>query len=179
MDEKLYKELRNITDEEKEILQGRDNIDRRLYMEQQSDIINANKLLEQGKIITIRPHTRFIHFPKHTHDYIEVIYMCSGSTTHIINDNKVVLEKGELLFLSMNAVQEILPAKENDVAVNFIILPEFFNKALNMIEMEESPLKDFIIESLVGKKGNIGYLHFKVADVLPVQNLIENLDHKE
>ena len=32
MDEKLYKELRNITDEEKEILQGRDNIDRRLYM---------------------------------------------------------------------------------------------------------------------------------------------------
>ena len=175
MDEKLYKELRNITDEEKEILQGRDNIDRRLYFEQQSDIINANKLLEQGKIITIRPHTRFIHFPKHTHDYIEVIYMCSGSTTHIINDNKVVLEKGELLFLSMNAVQEILPAKENDVAVNFIILPEFFNKALNMIEMEESPLKDFIIESLVGKKGNIGYLHFKVADVLSVQNLIENL----
>ena len=97
MDEKLYKELRNITDEEKEILQGRDNIDRRLYMEQQSDIINANKLLEQGKIITIRPHTRFIHFPKHTHDYIEVIYMCSGSTTHIINDNKVVLEKGEMM----------------------------------------------------------------------------------
>lgn len=28
---------------------------------------------------------------------------------------------------------------------------------------------------MVGKKGNIGYLHFKVADVLPVQNLIENL----
>lgn len=162
MDEKLYKELRNITDEEKEILQGRDNIDRRLYMEQQSDIINANKLLEQGKIITIRPHTRFIHFPKHTHDYIEVIYMCSGSTTHIINDNKVVLEKGELLFLGMNAVQEILPAKENDVAVNFIILPEFFNKALNMIEMEESPLKDFIIESLVGKKGNIAIFILKL-----------------
>ena len=156
MDEKLYKELRNITDEEKEILQGRDNIDRRLYMEQQSE------LLEQGKIITIRPHTRFIHFPKHTHDYIEVIYMCSGSTTHIINDNKVVLEKGELLFLSMNAVQEILPAKENDVAVNFIILPEFFNKALNMIEMEESPLKDFIIESLVGKKGNIAIFILKL-----------------
>ena len=162
MDEKLYKELRNITDEEKEILQGRDNIDRRLYMEQQSDIINANKLLEQGKIITIRPHTRFIHFPKHTHDYIEVIYMCSGSTTHIINDNKVVLEKGELLFLSMNAVQEMLLAKVNDVAVNFIILPEFFNKALNMIEMEESPLKDFIIESLVGKKGNIAIFILKL-----------------
>jgi SpoU rRNA methylase family enzyme len=88
--------------------------------------------------------------------------MCSGSTTHIINDNKVVLEKGELLFLSMNAVQEILPAKENDVAVNFIILPEFFNKALNMIEMEESPLKDFIIESLVGKKGNIAIFILKL-----------------
>ena len=69
MDEKLYKELRNITDEEKEILQGRDNIDRRLYMEQQSDIINANKLLEQGKIITIRPHTRLYIFQAYSRLY--------------------------------------------------------------------------------------------------------------
>jgi len=175
MDEKLYKELRNITDEEKEILQGRDNIDRRLYMEQQSDIINANKLLEQGKIITIRPHTRFIHFPKHTHDYIEVIYMCSGSTTHIINVNKVVLEKGELLFLSMNAVQEILPAGEYDIAVNFIVLPEFFNKAFSMTGAEENQLKDFLVGALCGRDEETSYLYFHVADILPVQNLIENM----
>lgn len=61
---KLYKELRNITDEEKEILQGSDNIDRRLYMELQSDIINANKLLEQGKIINNQTTYKVYTFSK-------------------------------------------------------------------------------------------------------------------
>ena len=54
-------------------------------------------------------------------------------------------------------------------------MPEFFSQALNMIEMEENPLRDFIIEALTGQDGNIGYLHFKVSGILPIQNLVENL----
>lgn len=83
-------------------------------------------------MIQVRPHTRFVHFPAHTHNYIEVIYMCQGTTTHIVNGNQVVLEQGDLLFLNQNAVQEILPAGEYDIAVNFIVLPEFFNTAFSM-----------------------------------------------
>ena len=56
-----------------------------------------------------------------------MIYMCSGQTTHIVNDKTIVLSEGEILLLSQNSVQEILPAGENDIAVNFIILPEFFS----------------------------------------------------
>ncbi len=59
--------------------------------------------------------------------------MCQGTTTHIVNGNQVVLEQGDLLFLNQNAVQEILPAGEYDIAVNFIVLPEFFNTAFSMI----------------------------------------------
>ena len=118
-------------------------------------------MLEKGKLIDIRPHTRFIHFPVHRHNYVEIIYMCSGSTTHIIGGhNTVKLETGELLFLNQNATQEILPAGEDDIAVNFIVLPEFFDRAFLMME-EESGLVD--------------YLHFQVKDELPIQNLIENM----
>lgn len=175
MNQQLYEELKKITEEEKEILSGKYEIDRTRYMEGKADVIDSKKLLENGKLISVRPHTRFVHFPKHTHNYVEVIYMCSGSTTHIINEDKVVLHQGELLFLSRNATQEIWRAEEEDVAVNFIIMPEFFDQALQMIGAEENPLRDFIVESLTGKNGNIGYLHFKVADILPIQNLVENL----
>lgn len=51
--------------------------------------------------------------------------MCQGTTTHILNGSKVILEAGDLLFLNQNAEQEILPAGEQDIAVNFIVLPEF------------------------------------------------------
>ena len=61
------------------------------------------------------------------------------------------------------------------MAVNFIILPEFFDYGLKMIETEENQLRDFIVDCLRGENHSAGYLHFKVAEVLPVQNLLENL----
>lgn len=175
MTEELLKELRKITPEEEKLLAGKSEIEKALYMSSETDIIDAKKLLEAGKVIEIRTHTRFVHFPKHTHNYIEVIYMCCGSTHHIINDEDVILQRGELLFLSQNATQEIYPAGEEDIAVNFIVLPEFFEYGLNMMEPEENQLRSFVIDCLKGEKEAAGYLHFKVTDVLPVQNLVENL----
>lgn len=179
----IYDRLKQITEEEAEILKGRSEIDRGRYNERMADrgdseallFMDSRRLLDSGKLIQIRPHTRFIHFPRHTHNYVEVIYMCSGQTCHIVNGDKVTLKEGELLFLSQNAVQEIFPAGENDVAVNFIILPEFFDQALYMIGAEENLIRKFIVGCLRGTESDIGYLHFKVADVLPIQNLVENL----
>ncbi len=170
----ILKHLIPITDEEQAILDGRSTVDSSIYTENDDNIISAKKLLKDGKLITIRTHTRFIHFPEHTHDFVEVVYMCSGKTTHIINGKTIELGEGELLFLGQNAKQEIFPASGNDIAVNFIILPQFFYKTLEMLGAEETPIKKFLLESLF-KEENPGYLHFKVSDILPVQNLIENL----
>ncbi len=168
------RELKKVTLEEQHILSGSAQIEREIYMRQE-DVIDAGKLLDAGKLIQVRTHTRFIHFPRHTHNYIEVIYMCSGSTRHVIDGNDVVLGQGELLFLNQRAVQEIYPAGEDDIAVNFIILPEFFDYSLKMIGEENNLLRDFVVDSLKGESGRACYMHFKVADVLPVQNLLENL----
>ncbi|MGN0507126.1 MAG: AraC family transcriptional regulator [Lachnospiraceae bacterium] len=174
MTETLLQELKKITPEEQRILDGKNEVERELYTSDDSTTFDAKKLLEAGKLITVRPHTRFLHFPPHTHNYVEVIYMCAGTTKHIVNGNEVLLAQGELLFLNQNAVQEIAPAGEDDIAVNFIILPEFFDRALAMLE-EESMLRNFVVDCLRGENRTAGYLHFKVADVLPVQNLVENL----
>ncbi len=175
MDQKLLSALSVITEEEQRILEGRENIDQQIYTEKKELIVDCDKLLERGKLIQVRPHTRFIYFPKHRHNYVEVIYMCQGSTTHIIDGNQVVLEKGDLLFLNQNAEQEILPAKENDIAVNFIILPEFFNMAFAMMGEEENILKEFLVGTLCQKNELASYLYFHVSEILPIQNLIENM----
>lgn len=171
----ILEKLQQITPEEQRILSGEKTIEKEIYMEENSNVIDATKLLEAGKLIQVRTHTRFIHFPEHTHNYVEMIYMCSGSTHHVINGEDVILKQGELLILNQNAVQEIYPAGEGDVAVNFIILPEFFDYGLKMIETEENQLRDFIVDCLRGENHSAGYLRFKVAEVLPVQNLLENL----
>lgn len=174
-DATLLKALSQITPEEKSILDGNGEIDRTLYMRDNSAQIDCKLLLDSGKLITLRPHTRFVHFPAHTHNYVEMIYMCRGSTHHIINGTDVVLETGELLLLGQSAVQEIYPADENDVAVNFIILPRFFDTAINLMGEGENPIRDFLIGCLCGRDNGVHYLHFKISDVLPIQNLLENL----
>ncbi|MBS6196436.1 MAG: helix-turn-helix domain-containing protein [Clostridiales bacterium] len=175
MREEILKQLKSITKEEQEILDGRQEINPSLYNLNRSMTVSRQKLAEHGRLIELRPHTRFIHFPKHTHNYVEIVYMCSGQTRHIVNGCEVLLKEGELLFMSQNAVQEIFPASEEDIAVNFIVLPEFFDQSLTMIGTESSLIRDFLIECLKNNQQNIGYLHFKVSDILPVQNLMENL----
>lgn len=175
MTEELLQELKRITPEEESLLAGRQEIEKTLYMSSETDVVDARRLLETGRMIQVRTHTRFVHFPRHTHNYIELIYMCSGSTHHIINGEHVTLAQGELLFLNQRAVQEIYPAGEDDIAVNFIILPEFFEYGLKMMEQEENLLRSFIIGCLRGENSTTCYLHFKVSDILPVQNLVENL----
>ena len=164
--------LRPVTQEERAILES-GFVDWELYRERAGSVVSANKLLDSGELITIRPHTRFVHFTAHTHDYVELVYMCQGRTTHIANGARIELQQGELLFLGQGAVQEILPAGEEDLAVNFIIQPSFFDKALEMLDEEETPLRKFIVDSL--NRQNSNYLYFRVANVLPIQNLVENL----
>lgn len=175
MNKELYDELLKVTDEEQRILKGEDTIDRTLYMTSELNTVDSAKLLDNGKLIQIRPHTRFVHFPAHTHNYVEVVYMCSGSTHHIIDGQDIILAPGELLFLSKHATQEIYPATMHDLAINFIILPEFFDLSLKMIGNDNTALRTFLVESLIGDGNGPSYLHFKVSDVLPIQNLVENL----
>lgn len=180
MDYELLEVLGRVTPEEERLRSGNVNIEKEIYSSDSASEsllvqVDAGKLLDVGKLIQIRTHTRFVHFPVHTHNYVEVVYMCKGSTHHVINGNDVILKAGELLFISQSARQEIYPAAESDVAVNFIILPEFFEYGLSMMEENNNLLRSFIIDCLTGGKEDTGYLHFKVSDVLSVQNLVENL----
>lgn len=114
---KLLREIMPVTEEENRIIRG-GSIERDLYMSGGSDVINSKLLLEKGKLISVRPHTRFADFPEHSHDFIEVVYMCLGSTTHIINGKEVLLSEGELLFQHlMNCTDSISYANEEDELV--------------------------------------------------------------
>ena len=175
VDQRIIRQLGTITEEEQAILDGQTTINRGLYMSGSQDVIDSRKMLSDGKLIALRTHTRVIHFPEHTHDYVEVVYMCSGSTTHIINGKTIRLQQGELLFLGQSVRQEVCKSDKNDIAVNFFVLPEFFRETLNTIGEEASPLRRFLVDCLFGQNTGPGYLLFQVAEDVPIQNLVENL----
>ena len=176
MNRRLLEKLSPITEEEREILNGKTTVDRRLYYSSdKKSEIDSNVVLSDGKLIDIRPHTRFIHFPKHSHNYVEFIYMVKGTTRHIIDEEEIVLHEGDLLFLNQHASQEIYPAKEEDIAVNFMILPQFFSESFVFLGEGENALKSFIVSCLTSKENASNYLYIRASGHLPITNLLENL----
>lgn len=175
MRQELLAQLEKITPEEQHILDGNIDIQQNLYTSRKQFVIDSKKLLQKGHLIEIRPHTRFAHFPRHRHNYVEMVYMCSGSTTHIIDQKeKITLQEGDLLFLNQMVYHEILPAGKNDIAVNFIILPEFFSRPISMIE-RENVLRDFLISTISGESGLSSYLHIPAKGIVPIENLMESM----
>lgn len=165
--------LRVITPEEQRILDG-GAVDKAAYTARAVFTVDSEKLLERGRLISVRAHTRFAPFPRHAHSYIEIMYMCSGKTVHRINGGEpITVHAGELLFLGRGASHEIERAEYEDIAVNFIVLPQFFDMALERIGADNA-LGRFIANS-ISRAGGSDFLLFRVADVLPVQNLVENL----
>lgn len=174
MQQALLDHLRKITEEEQRILDGASEVDQGLYTSGKDFTVDSAKMLEEGKLIAVRTHTRFVHFPSHRHNFIEVLYVCEGSLTNIIGGKQVVIEAGELLFLNQFTRHEILPAGKNDIAINFMILPEFFDVAYTMAG-SNNVLADFLVNVLRQNEEKGEYLHFRVAEVLQIQNLLENM----
>lgn len=174
----LLKFLQKITPEEQSILDNGGGIRQELYTSQKAFVVDSRRLLEKGRLIEIRPHTRFAHFPQHRHNYVEMVYQCAGRATHIVTHTGqrevMTLEAGDLLFLNQNVSHEILPTGAEDLAVNFIILPQFFSRPISMIE-RENVLRDFLLASLSGAVGSAGCLHIRAQGLVPVENLLESM----
>lgn len=138
-------------------------------------LVEGSKFLAGDKLITVRADTSTEGFPEHTHDYIEIVYICKGTATHIINGERVELEPGDFLMLSQNSHQRNLPRPDGSLSINFIVKPNFFRQILLMLGDKETLLHRFIIECLLGGRGEAAFLRFRAAEVYTVQNLIENL----
>ena len=156
------------------ILEGK-GLDKNIYTDRKDFIIDFHKMKNQQQLVSVRPRTRFTDFPDHRHNYVEMIYMCQGSTEHLINgETKIDLKAGELLLLNQPVSHAIKKAGKEDIGVNILALPGFFDFAVRL-SSEKSELSSFLLSTFYTDRREPLYIHYKVSDLLPAQNLIENI----
>jgi AraC-like DNA-binding protein len=124
--------------------------------------------------VTVRPHSRFIDFPEHRHNYIEMMYVCKGHITHCIDHKEILMEKGDLILLNQQVSHSVKKAGYDDLGVNFIALPEFFDIPLQMLH-ENHVLADFLVSTLRQKDQQPQYLIFHLEEDDAIENLMENM----
>ncbi len=167
--------ISRLTPEEKQLIAGKNDISKELYTSEDEFVIDSAKLLEKGKLIALRPHTRFAYFPVHRHNYIEMLVMLKGNlTTKIVDGDTLFLSEGDILLMNRHARHELMPCSQEDIAVNLIILPEFFSRS-DISYDRENVLRSFIISSLSEKKRNSDYLLYHTKGMIAVENLLENI----
>lgn len=174
MNAELIERFAQITEEEQRLLCGAP-LEKGDYTQGTSPVFSSSKLLPPSRMIALRKHTRFVDFPAHCHDYIEILYMISGETTHEMPGYPpLTLHAGELLMINCNAVHSIHRCGEMDIGVNFIIRPSLFDDAIALLGSANA-LGSFLLDALGRGERSMPYLHFRVADVPSIQSLMESV----
>ena len=175
MRKEIIDKLMELTQEEREILEGKNSVDQSIYTDDKQFIIDSKKILADGQLINIRKHTRFIEFPAHKHNYIEFNYVYKGKLTELIHNKTIELKEGEIIFLNKDITHVIEKSSEEDIIINFIIRPEFFDFILNLSE-NDNVIFSFLLKSLYLNKNNKGeYIYFKVSNEKNIQEILEKI----
>jgi len=167
-------ELFDITEEEQTILHLRKEVSKDIYTSQENFVIESEKFLSNNKMIMIRKHTRFVDFPKHKHNYIEINYVYNGQLKQKVGNDHITLKKGELLFLNQHIEHEIEACGKDDIIINFIIQPQFFEFIFSFLT-SENMMTEFLISSLYDNTHNGQYLYFAVSRVSSIQELLKRI----
>ena len=149
-----------------------DKIDNREYFSAGSYVIQSASVLKD-KPIAATMHPRFCKFPLHGHDYMEVMYVCSGQITHVIDGKRLTVRQGGLLMLNKYTTHEIETASTDDIGVNFI-LSDVFLAEVQRKQADSDVLARFVADNLQ-RNGRSQYLLFDVSDSFPIRNLLDNL----
>ena len=174
MNQQLLERLGVLTEEERRLKAGLP-LEREDYAQGSSFIFSSQKLLPPSRMITIRPHTRFAAFPAHSHDYVEILYMLRGQTVHDLPGREpLTLACGELLMINCQATHAIRLCGEENVGVNFIVQPAFFDEAIAAVG-QSNALGRFLMDALKRGESTVPYLHVRVAQVQAVQSLLDSI----
>ncbi|WP_394524512.1 AraC family transcriptional regulator [Lacrimispora sp. JR3] len=139
------------------------------------EAVENNIVMRPGKLMDMYCQPCHIAIPEHSHNYVELVYMYSGTTVHVIGGTrKLKLETNDLLILREETRHAINPAGEEDIAFHFFLMPEFFSHPAFM-GGNGNMLRQFISASLKGNTTVAEYLHFHLREILPARNLLENM----
>lgn len=128
--------------------------------------------IQNGEEFTIRKQDRYAPVPEHIHDFIEICYIYSGSCHQVINGKDVFLQKGELCLIDTNVPHSIDGAGTDDIIINILISPLFFQTHLVKNTYARGIITDFILGAISTSAAHNQYVIFHNHDFLPINTTI-------
>lgn len=171
MEKHLLDILSRESEEETGILGG-EVLNRKMYSGSEDFVVNEARLFGVGRSISARTHTRYVDFPEHRHNYVEMMIVLSGSITHEVDGEELTLEKGEVLIMNKHVAHSVRRSGKDDIGVNIIMSDSF-------IDGVTAELSGTVFSPLIKENAKDGgspiYLAFRFGGRKYIENAIENL----
>lgn len=128
----------------------------------------------EGEDIVIRKHHRFSNMLLHTHDFVELNYIYSGTCVQHINGNRVVLPIHSLIMLDKSITQSIEYMGENDILVNILLRDgNSLNSVLENISSSQNIVTKFMYNAAQIKSIHDNFIIFNLNNNEYARKIIE------
>lgn len=116
----------------------------------------------KNKLIYISKHNRYADYPDHTHTFLEMNYMLSGTATEYISGEKVELNTGDIVILDVGTDHAIKALGTDDILVNIIFKNDIAFSIDSLRNLGKN--KDILSKFLLANSQFSKYLIYRCTD---------------
>jgi len=135
---------------------------------------SKNEVFKTGAPISILKSAKTLACDTHTHDFIELVYIKSGSGYHKIDDIEFEVKKGDLLFINYGKTHSF-QSEKGFVFYNILLTPWFMSEELVNSENAIDLLTLNCFESF-STFSDVPKISFSADEIVFVENMISEME---
>ena len=128
--------------------------------------------------IQLKKNSRFRNIDEHSHDYIEIGYIYSGTVTETINGKPYTFHQGQMIMIDRNTIHSIGYTEENDILVSIIAPIKYCQSALSKVQTDNILLR-FFLNALNDENKGINYLIFNAMENDRTQEMMMEMIYEQ
>ena len=126
---------------------------KKMPQQKEVPVITEQNIFRPGENVHIQLSTPYPDFIGviHKHTFIEIVYILSGSGTHVVGDRTVPVSKGDLFIINYDTPHAFFRSEETDeplIAYDLLFTPSFFDTSLLNSVFFESINSSYLFYSL-------------------------------
>ena len=119
---------------------------------------SEENIFAEGNVVHILRHLRYDRHEMHSHDFFEIAYGVSGNGLVLLDDRKIPLGEGDIIFFSPGTYHRLDARSDDTVILKLIMRRGDFDCIYRDVLRSDSPLSMFFRASL--EKNGGGWLMF-------------------
>lgn len=113
--------------------------------------------------------------PMHIFHYIVMTYVYSGTFVMSVEDEKIILNKGDIIILDKHVPHRVEKTSSEDLGINIILSDDYFSKRFINHLPDNQLISQFLLELMNRQKTHNHYLVFYTNEDHLIDNCFQNI----